>query len=95
MTLESRGGAPLGAIAHDLGTLKTLVSAHEPDWAKLGKSLEGLATKVGKVGEEQGGVIGAALKSLSGTRSTSTPAWEAAVRPAKCTARTPPDRCRS
>ena len=65
-TLESLGGASLKSIAHDLGTLKTLVSAQSPDGAKIGKSLEGLGTKVGKVAEEQGGVIGAALKSLSG-----------------------------
>ena len=65
-TLEGLGGAPLKAIAGDLGKLKALVADDEPDGAKIGKNLAGLSEKVAKLAEEQSGVIGTALKSLSG-----------------------------
>ena len=64
-SLEGLGGAPLKAIAADLGKLKTLVTGGEPDGEKISKSLNGLGDKVKKLAEEQGGVIGTALTSLA------------------------------
>ena len=65
-TLDGIGGAPLHAIAADLGKLKTLVGDESPDGAKIAKSLAGLGDKVAKLSEAQGGVVGTALKSLAG-----------------------------
>ncbi len=65
-TLEGLGGVGPKAIATELGKLKTLVGEGDPDGAKIGKSLAMLADKVGKLAEEQGGIVGTALKSLSG-----------------------------
>ncbi len=62
-TLEGLG---VKNIATDLGHLKTLVGDKSPDGAKIGKNLAGLGDKVAKLAEEQGGVVGTALKSLAG-----------------------------
>ena len=62
-TLESIGQK---GIASELGKLKTLVGDAKPDGAKISKSLTGLGDHVAKLAEEQGGVVGTALKSLAG-----------------------------
>ena len=64
-TLESLGGAGLKGIATELGKLKTLVTDDTPDGAKIAKALSSVSDKVSKVAEEQGGVIGTALTTLS------------------------------
>ena len=53
------------SIHTDLGKLREHVSASAPDGKAIAKLLSSLGTKTAKVGEDQGGVIGTALKSLS------------------------------
>ena len=62
-TLDGMG---VKGIAGDLGKLKALVGDGSPDGAKIAKSLSALGDKVEKLAEEQGGVVGTALKSLAG-----------------------------
>ena len=64
--LDGLGDAGTKAVAADLGKLKALVADKSPDGAKIGKALTGLGDKVAKLGEDHGGVVGTALKSLAG-----------------------------
>lgn len=59
-------GTPVKGIRADLAKLREHVTGDEPDGAAIAKVLAGLSTKTAKVAEDQGGVIGTALKSLAG-----------------------------
>ncbi len=61
--LEGMGSETKG-IAGDLGKLKGLVADKSPDGAKIATCLTGLGEKVGKLADDQGGVVGKALTTL-------------------------------
>ena len=63
--LEKLGPGVKG-VHGDLGKLREHVTKSDPDGKAIGKLLHGLSTKTAKVGEDTGGVVGTALKSLAG-----------------------------
>lgn len=65
-TMLEKLGTGVKPIHTDLGKLREHVTKSDPDGAAIAKLLHGLSTKVAKVAEDQGGVIGTALKSLAG-----------------------------
>lgn len=70
--LLEKVGPGVKSIHTDLGKLREHVTAADPDGKAIGKLLSSLSTKTAKVAEDQGGVIGTALKSLSSTLETAS-----------------------
>ena len=59
-------GPGVKGIHGDLGKLREHVSKSEVDGKAVAKLLSSLSAKTAKVGEDTGGVVGTALKSLAG-----------------------------
>ena len=61
-TLDVSGTKP---VATELGKLRDLLSADDLDGKAISRTLSSLATKVRKVSEEVGGIVGTALNALA------------------------------
>jgi hypothetical protein len=60
-------GTGVKPVRTDLGKLREHVTSDEPDGKAIAKLLTSLSTKTAKVADDQTGIIGTALKSLSST----------------------------
>ncbi len=61
-TLDISGTKP---VATELGKLRELISADELDGKAISRTLNSLSTKVRKISEEVGGIVGTALTTLA------------------------------
>ncbi len=63
--LENLDVSGTKAVSTELGKLRELVSAAKPDGKAISRTLSSLGTKVRKIADESGGIVGTALNTLA------------------------------